>query len=42
MWLELVKDFDCDIECHLGKANVIVNALSRKVILSQITACWEL
>ena len=29
-WLELVKDYDVDILYHLGKANVVANALSRK------------
>ena len=29
-WLELVKDYDCDINYHLGKANVVADALSRK------------
>ena len=29
-WLELVKDYDCDISYHPGKANVVANALSRK------------
>ena len=29
-WLELVKDYDCDILYHLGKANVVVDALSRR------------
>nr|GEX59389.1 putative reverse transcriptase domain-containing protein [Tanacetum cinerariifolium] len=29
-WLELLSDYDCDIRYHLGKANVIVDALSRK------------
>ena len=29
-WLELLKDYDCDILYHPGKANVIANALSRK------------
>ncbi|GKC50206.1 putative reverse transcriptase domain-containing protein [Tanacetum coccineum] len=29
-WLELLSDYDCDIRYHLGKANVIANALSRK------------
>ncbi|KAH9722972.1 Endonuclease [Citrus sinensis] len=29
-WLELVKDFDCSINYHLGKANVVADALSRK------------
>ncbi|CAA0825696.1 Uncharacterized mitochondrial protein AtMg00860, partial [Striga hermonthica] len=30
-WLELVKDYDCFIQYHLGKANVVADALSRKV-----------
>nr|GEW69630.1 putative reverse transcriptase domain-containing protein [Tanacetum cinerariifolium] len=29
-WLELVSDYDCEIRYHLGKANVLANALSRK------------
>lgn len=29
-WLELIKDYDITIEYHLGRANVVVNALSRK------------
>jgi hypothetical protein len=30
-WLELLKDYDCYILYHLGKANVVVDALSRKL-----------
>ena len=30
-WLELVKDYDCEILYHPGKANVVANALSKKV-----------
>ncbi|GJT99991.1 putative reverse transcriptase domain-containing protein [Tanacetum coccineum] len=29
-WLELLSDYDCDIRYHLGKANVVANALSCK------------
>ena len=29
-WLELIKDYDCTIEYHLGKANVVADALSRR------------
>ncbi|GJR82761.1 putative reverse transcriptase domain-containing protein [Tanacetum coccineum] len=29
-WLEFLSDYDCDIHYHLGKVNVVVDALSRK------------
>ncbi|XP_061947386.1 uncharacterized protein LOC133670792 [Populus nigra] len=29
-WVELIKDYDCIIDYHPGKANVVVDALSRK------------
>ena len=29
-WMELIKDYDCMIDYHLGKANVVADALSRK------------
>ena len=31
-WLELVKDYDLGINYHLGKANVVADALSRKPV----------
>ncbi|KAL0552057.1 hypothetical protein IC582_011150 [Cucumis melo] len=35
-WLELMKDYDCEIQYHPGKANVVVDALSRKVAHSAV------
>ncbi|GKF39140.1 putative reverse transcriptase domain-containing protein [Tanacetum coccineum] len=29
-WIELFSDYDCEIHYHTGKANVVVDALSRK------------
>ncbi|GJU24624.1 putative reverse transcriptase domain-containing protein [Tanacetum coccineum] len=29
-WLELLNDYDCEIQYHPGKANVVAHALSRK------------
>jgi hypothetical protein len=29
-WFELIKDYDLAINYHLGKANVLANALSRR------------
>nr|GEU96522.1 hypothetical protein [Tanacetum cinerariifolium] len=29
-WIELFSDYDCEIRYHLGKENVVANALSRK------------
>ncbi|GKA22269.1 putative reverse transcriptase domain-containing protein [Tanacetum coccineum] len=29
-WLKLLSDYDCEIRYHLGKANVVADALSRK------------
>ncbi|GJR56292.1 putative reverse transcriptase domain-containing protein [Tanacetum coccineum] len=30
-WIELFSDYDCEIRYHLGKANVVTDALSRKL-----------
>lgn len=30
IWLELTKDYDCTIEHHPSRANVVADALSRK------------
>jgi hypothetical protein len=37
-WLELIKDYDLDIEYHPGKANVVVDALSRKSQANMLVA----
>nr|GEZ28426.1 putative reverse transcriptase domain-containing protein [Tanacetum cinerariifolium] len=29
-WIELSSDYECEIRYHLGKANVVADALSRK------------
>ncbi|GKB31052.1 putative reverse transcriptase domain-containing protein, partial [Tanacetum coccineum] len=29
-WIKLFSDYDCEIRCHLGKQNVVADALSRK------------
>jgi hypothetical protein len=38
-WVELIKDYDCVIEYHPGKANVVANALSRKNML--VETQWD-
>ena len=32
IWMELLKDYDCFILYHPGKANVVADALSRKSV----------
>ncbi|RVX04229.1 Retrovirus-related Pol polyprotein from transposon 17.6 [Vitis vinifera] len=41
MWIELLKDYDCIIQYHPRKANVVVDALSRKSVgsLAAIRGC---
>ncbi|XP_052490755.1 uncharacterized protein LOC128043002 [Gossypium raimondii] len=43
-WIELLKDYDCTIEYHHDKANVVVHALSRSVVtdLRVMFACLSL
>jgi hypothetical protein len=36
-WLELIKDYDLEIHYHLGKANVVADALSRKTFCHCLT-----
>ena len=31
-WLELFKDYDCIVDYNPGKANMVADALSRKII----------
>jgi ribonuclease HI len=40
-WLELIKDYDLEVHYHPGKANVVADALSRK-LQCIITPCDEL
>jgi hypothetical protein len=36
-WLELIKDYELEVHYHLGKANVVVDALSRKHRCNHLT-----
>jgi hypothetical protein len=36
-WLELIKDYQMEIHYHLGKANVVADALSRKSYYNLLT-----
>jgi hypothetical protein len=35
-WLELIKDYDLGINYHLGKANVVIDALSKRTHLNML------
>jgi hypothetical protein len=37
-WLELIKDYDLEVHYHPGKANMVVDALSRKEHLCYLSA----
>nr|GFD12124.1 retrotransposon protein, putative, Ty3-gypsy subclass [Tanacetum cinerariifolium] len=39
-WLELLKDYNVNIQYHPGKANVVANALSRKIFRTM--ACLKI
>nr|GEY94541.1 putative reverse transcriptase domain-containing protein [Tanacetum cinerariifolium] len=39
-WLKLLSDYDCDIRYHLGKANVVADALSRKERIEPLRKCY--
>ncbi|KAL8094138.1 hypothetical protein AgCh_035848 [Apium graveolens] len=41
-WLELIKDYDCTIIYHPGKANVVADALSRKEKLNVLSVPEEI
>lgn len=32
-WVELLKDYDCIINYHPGKANIVANASSKKIVV---------
>jgi hypothetical protein len=36
-WLELIRDYNMEIHYHLGKANVVADALSRKAQCNCLT-----
>ena len=35
-WLDVVKDYDCEILYHPSKANVVADALSRRAVSTPI------
>ena len=40
-WLELFKDYDCVIDYHPRKANVVADALSRKMIYALVLKDYD-
>ena len=44
-WMEYLKDYDFTLHYHLGKANVMADALSRKswgVLASVVSQEWQM
>jgi hypothetical protein len=37
-WLELIKDYELEVHCHPGKANVVADVLSRKAHCNYLPA----
>ena len=40
-WIEYLKDYDFDLAYHLGKANVVVDALIRRSYSASMIAVQE-
>ena len=40
-WLELIKDYNLEVHYHLGKANVVTDALSQKYHCNTLEALLE-
>ena len=41
-WLDLLKNYDFDLIYHYGKANIVVDALSRKYLHMSLLMVREL
>lgn len=39
-WLELLNDYDCSINYHPGKANVVADAFSRKTTVGRVASLF--
>jgi hypothetical protein len=39
-WLELIKDYELEVYYHLGKTNVVADALSRKAHCNYLSAVF--
>ena len=35
-WVEFLQDYDCTVNYHSGKANIVADALSRKVKIARL------